>query len=146
LQQCNQDYDRLYARNPFQFWKQYACNIGIPPALDDAMKHAGTVWMGMDAVADYKAEPLDMGTTCESTKIPRLLVISCKQDFAYPTSNEEVWIRVIPQSYMEHPRFVTLEDCRHYPFYENEAVYGQTLRDFLAHVEGESRISKSWDP
>jgi pimeloyl-ACP methyl ester carboxylesterase len=144
LQQCNQDYDCLFARDPLQFWKKHACNIGIPPSLQDAMKNAGTVWTGMDVVADYRARPLSLGDQSnKDLETPQLLILSCTRDFAYPTSNEVAWREVIPMSYMNQTQFVNFDDCSHYPFYEDEASYGRTLRDFFSYVEGQTQMNES---
>ena len=98
------------------------------------MKHAGTVWMGMDAVMDYEAEPLVEGSEHQKKK-PQLLVISCTRDFAYSTSNKKAWQALLPDSYERRTQFINFENCRHYPFYEEEALYGKDLREFLSHVE-----------
>jgi pimeloyl-ACP methyl ester carboxylesterase len=131
LGQCNTDYDRLYAKNPFQFWQNHACRVGTPPPLQDAMKHAGTVWMGMDVVADYRAAPLPL---TNNHAVP-MLVISCQRDFAYDTSNERNWQALMPASTIDYGTFVTLDNCAHYPFYEDKIAYGKILTEFLSPLD-----------
>ena len=89
--------------------------------------------MGMDAVLDHKAEPLHCMDTIQ--KKPQVLVVSCSRDFAYSTSSEEAWKEVIPGSSLVETQLVNFKECRHYPFYEEEAAYGKTLREFLSQVE-----------
>jgi hypothetical protein len=76
-----QDYGQLHVQNPHQFWN--ACGVGIPPVLKDAMRQVGTVWE-MDFVANYKARQ----SSIKKNAI-LMLLISCSQESAYDTSNEE---------------------------------------------------------
>jgi pimeloyl-ACP methyl ester carboxylesterase len=137
LGQCNRDYDRLYAKNPLLFWKRHACRVGTPAPLQDAMNHAGSVWMGMDAVIDYQAAvPLHVTQrTKDSNNLVPFLVISCERDFAFETSNESSWKALLPSSNDQH-RFVTLNGCAHYPFYEDKTAYSTILQEFLLPLDG----------
>ncbi|KAG7349435.1 serine aminopeptidase, S33 [Nitzschia inconspicua] len=133
LGRCNRDYDRMYAKNPLLFWQQHVCRVGTPPPLQDAMKHMGTVWTGMDVVAGYREAPLPHKK--ENDEMIPLLVISCTRDFAFDTSNGNVWVSLLSQNSSGHREFVTLENAAHYPFYENKTAYGEILCEFLSHVE-----------
>lgn len=135
LGQCNRDYDRLYAKNPLLFWKRHACRVGTPVPLQDAMNHAGSVWMGMDAVIDYQATPLTVTQRTNDSNLVPFLVISCERDFAFETSNESSWKAVLPSS-NDQGRFVTLNDCAHYPFYEDKTAYSTILQEFLLPLDG----------
>jgi pimeloyl-ACP methyl ester carboxylesterase len=84
-------------------------------------------------VAEYKARPLQL-VDCKTDPIP-LLLISCRRDFAYNTSNEERWKPMLPPSVITCSKIVIFDDCAHYPFYEDESIYGETLSNFLAQIE-----------
>jgi pimeloyl-ACP methyl ester carboxylesterase len=120
------EYDRLYKNNPIAFWNEHACRVGTPPPLQDALRHLGSVWGGMDVVADYVAQPI-----ANKEAIPPTLVISGSYDFGYKASNEEAWKPLIPNVVS-----VNLENCAHYPFYEDGPTYGRVIEDFLKTVEG----------
>jgi pimeloyl-ACP methyl ester carboxylesterase len=140
LQKCNDEYDTLHAKDPQKFWQQYACRVGIPPALQSSINNVGQVWSGMDVVKDYKAVKLLLPSTTGDRKsritlLPSLLVISCRNDFAYSTSKKEIWGSLL-QSYPEKTKveYVALENC-HYPFYEDATRYGEVITEFLDKVE-----------
>jgi pimeloyl-ACP methyl ester carboxylesterase len=128
IKESNDEYDRLYKMNPLTFWNKHACRVGTPPALQDAMAHAGSVWVGMDVVLDYVAQP-----SINAEKLPPTLVISGSNDFAYKTSNEGAWRELLPDCAV-----VNFDHGAHYPFYESGAVYGRRVEEFLTKYEGDA--------
>lgn len=133
LGKANSEYDRLWKKNPIKFWKEHACSVGMPAALEDALKHVGTVWSGMDVVSDYDAKPLAplvTGNSVEQDPVPPTLIISGSKDFSLLTSSEDAWKEFIPNF-----SAVNLEDCAHYPFYEDGSAFAASIRDFLDNVE-----------
>ena len=95
-------YDRLALRNPLGFWAQRVCSVENP-ALDDALKHVGHVWAGMDVVLDYVASPPATAT------FPKTLVISCTNDFGVDSSLE--WKKSVLNVGVVDVEEVCLETC-----------------------------------
>jgi len=134
---AGQAYDRLTLQNPLTFWKQHVCQISNTPALDDAMKHVGSVWATMDVVQDYVALP---PSSPPSSSFPfQTLVINCPKDFAFESARG--WKDVLASSAQEDNKEhvveeVLLEQCAHYPHLEDGPAYGRILDTFLASTDG----------
>ena len=117
-------YDRLALQNPIDFWKNHVSSVSSP-ALDDALKHVGHVWSGIDVVMDYVATP---PVTSESV-FPNTLVVSGVNDFAFESSRG--WKEVIG-GHAALVEDVCLEHCAHYPHLEDGAELGHLLDAFLS--------------
>ena len=128
MRQNNAEYDRLWAKNPKEFWTKHACRVGTPPPLADAFQNLGKVWGGMGVVLDWEAVPI-----ANQDSVPPTLVISGSFDFSYKGSNAEAWKPFLPNLVA-----VNLEKCAHYPFYEDGPEYGRIIDDFLDSVEKDS--------
>ena len=128
----NDEYERLYKMNPLTFWNKHACRVGTPAPLQDAMAHAGSVWMGMDVVLDYVAQP-----SVNIEVLPPTLVVSGSNDFAYKTSNKDAWRELLP-----YCTVVNFDHGAHYPFYESGPEYGRIVEEFLSAFEGNASGSE----
>jgi pimeloyl-ACP methyl ester carboxylesterase len=111
-----QEYDRLQKSDPKEFWKTYACRVGMPEALKDAMQHGGTVWSGMEVVVEYKAVPLGFS--------PPAMLIQTQYDFGAAVSQN--WRDLFPIE-----TEVMLENCAHYPHLEDGATFGKAVSEFM---------------
>jgi len=132
MRRAGDEYDRLERADPAAFWRDHACRVGIPPALEDAFQHAGSVWVGMDAVADYAASPIPDDGVAEGDSFPRTLVISGSRDFGYQASNEGAWREVLSSpSHPSRMQAINIQDGAHYPFYEDGKGYASILEGFL---------------
>jgi pimeloyl-ACP methyl ester carboxylesterase len=80
----------------------------------------------MGVVADYVAQPI-----ANKEAITPTLVISGSYDFGYKASNEDAWKPLIPNVVS-----VNLENCAHYPLYEDGPTFGRVIEDFLEKAEG----------
>ena len=127
------EYSRLQNQNPLTFWTRHACRVGVPPALQDAMAHLGTVWMGMDVVLDYAVKPLSDPATTRERFLPATLIVSGSNDFGYKISNQDAWKEFIPGC-----ESMNFENGGHYPFYEDGFEFGHVVESFLSRVD--SRI------
>jgi len=132
---ADEEYGRLEAKNPLAFWHDHACRVGIPPALGDAFRHTGKVWIGMDVVIDYAAERKPPTTAAAAEEgFPPTLVVSGSCDFGYEVSNEDAWRAVLPDGKLREA--FNFDSGRHYPFYEDPVAYGRVVEGFLSEIEG----------
>lgn len=128
MKTAEESYDRLSLINPLGFWTQNVCKVKSA-ALDDAMKHVGHVWTGMDVVLDYLATPMSTMSNINDKDAakPKTLVITCKDDFGYDAS--QGWKELIGDN--AKVQEVYLENCAHYPHLEDGAAFAALLDDFM---------------
>ena len=89
----------------------------MPLALEDAIRHAGTVWMGMNVVIDYKAKPLDFAP-------PPTLLLQGEYDFGAAASRN--WRDIMPIE-----QEVEIKQSAHYLHLENGEEFGKLVGNFL---------------
>ena len=125
MKYCSDEYSRLSLKNPADFWNKHVCRCSeTPPALDDALRHTGSVWGGMGVVIHWTAKPYDPKI------IPPTLLLSGEYDFGAKAS--EGWKDLLPSA-----QSVVMENCAHYPHLEDGATFGRIVKDFLiANDEG----------
>lgn len=127
----NDEYDRLQAEKRKAFWTQHVCKKGIPSPLDNAFKHLGTTWHGMDCVIDFVALPMPNKEGSTVISHPPVLLLWGKDDFGYQSNNDKVW-RPLLQTEVEAYEF---GNCAHYPFYEEPEVFGRIVEEFMQRIE-----------
>ena len=94
-----------------------------PKALEDAYAHAGTVWRGSSAIADYVAEP-----PSESAEpLPPAMIMRGEHDFVTEECcrnwKEKIWNQ-------KRIREKVLDGCSHHGLLENGFVYGDMVDSF----------------
>ena len=139
MKAANDEYDRYYKQNPFKFWNEHACSVGIPPPLQDSMNNAGSVWAGMDVVLNDIALPRPRRGHQQKQQHDRsavfpqhVLILTGSSDFGLKASTEQAW-----NDYLFHcdVQGVHFDDCAHYPFYEKPNEFGSAMDKFLDKIE-----------
>ena len=134
MKKAGEAYNKMALKNPLGFWKQHVCQVQSP-VLDDALRHVGHVWAGMDVVLDYVAIP---PSTSSSLFPPRTLVITCAKDFGFESS--QGWKDAMTagdDSSLEEGMIeeICLDHCAHYPHLEDGPTLGRILDDFMTKHE-----------
>lgn len=98
-----------------------------PQALVDAYAHAGKVWRGTTAIADYKAQP----PSAEAARMPSTMVMRGEHDFVTEACVLG-WKDVFNHKFV---RFKTLEGCSHHGLLENGELYGEMVDSYFSEYD-----------
>mmetsp|Transcript_3490 Transcript_3490/g.5353 ORF Transcript_3490/g.5353 Transcript_3490/m.5353 type:complete len:362 (+) Transcript_3490:121-1206(+) len=142
MKKANDEYDRLQEETGDSFWKDHVCRTssssssvpspldnGMPPPLQDAMKHVSRYWGGMDVVIHYAAKPM-----IDSS--PPVICIVGEHDFGIAASAG--WPRLIGEK--NHLESVVLKNCAHYPFLEDMDSFGTVIQTFCSKHDGDREL------
>lgn len=99
-----------------------------PQALVDAYAHAGTVWRGTTAIADYVAQP----PKDTASRLPSTMVMRGEHDFVTEKCVQDWKTRVFNHNFV---RTKVLEGCSHHGLLENGALYGDTVDSYFAEYD-----------
>jgi len=124
-----------------RFQQTHICRIDgdLPQPLQDAYAHAGTVWRGSGAIADYVAQPpLAMKKKTETTtilpKLPPLLVMRGEHDFVTAACTR-AWKQDLWKQQERSAREVELAGTSHHGLLENGPLFGSVVESFLAEYD-----------
>jgi proline iminopeptidase len=99
----------------------------MPPSLADAYAHAGTVWRGTTAIADYEAT-----APSETTRrMQSCMVLRGEHDFVTEPCLEG-WKKCFNHKSV---RYKTLEACSHHGLLENGLLYGDLVDSFCGEFD-----------
>ena len=112
-----------------EFRKAHQCQTPeSPPALVDAYAHAGTVWRGTTAIANYVAQP----PSETARRLPSTLVMRGEHDFVTNLCTQDWKARVFNHKFV---REKMLEGCSHHGLLENGAMYGEIVDSFFSEYD-----------
>ena len=107
-----------------RFQKKHICRTEEKPkALEDAYAHAGTVWRGSNAIADYVAEP----PSDDADPLPPAMIMRGEHDFVTDDCCRDWKERLWNQKRI---RERVLDGCSHHGLLENGFVYGDMVDSF----------------
>jgi proline iminopeptidase len=111
-----------------RFRLEHQCRTpGMPPLLADAYAHAGTVWRGTTAIADYEATaPSETASRMQSC-----MVLRGEHDFVTEACVEG-WKECFNHNFV---RYKTLEGCSHHGLLENGPLYGDAVDSFFGEYD-----------
>lgn len=110
------------------FRRTYQCRLPeMPGALADAYANPGTVWFGLDAIADYVAEP----PPSNASRMPSSLILRGEYDFVSEASVAK-WKDVFNTPFL---RYKTLEGCSHHGLFESSSVYGDVIDSYFSEYD-----------
>mmetsp|Transcript_24100 Transcript_24100/g.33677 ORF Transcript_24100/g.33677 Transcript_24100/m.33677 type:complete len:360 (-) Transcript_24100:54-1133(-) len=140
MKKANDEYDRLHEETGDSFWNDHVCRTsssstsasspfdnGMPPPLQDAMKHVSRYWGGMDVVIHYTAKPM-------AGSSPPVICIVGEHDFGIAASAG--WPRLIGEK--NSLESVVLKNCAHYPFLEDMNSFGTVIQTFCSKHDGQA--------
>lgn len=111
-----------------RFRMAHQCRTSESPApLKDAYAHAGTVWRGTTAIADYEAKP--PGPTAR--RMPSCLVLRGEHDFVSEKCVQD-WKECFNHKFV---RYALLEGCSHHGLLENGPMYGDLVDSFFGEYD-----------
>uniref|UniRef100_A0A7S1ZT97 AB hydrolase-1 domain-containing protein n=1 Tax=Ditylum brightwellii TaxID=49249 RepID=A0A7S1ZT97_9STRA len=139
----NTEWERLLkeecGNNDDLFFQRYQCRTETMPAsLLDAFQHAGTIWIGTDAVADYIASPPSVIVSNEGEKeVPKqrrnrspVLLIKGEFDFVTDVCTRG-WKDIFSSYGSGSIKELTMKGCAHYCHFEYEKeLYGSIVGSF----------------
>lgn len=99
-----------------------------PKALKDAYAHAGTVWRGSNAIADYVAEP----PSETADPLPPAMIMRGEYDFVTEECCQD-WKETLWNQ--KRIREKVLEGCSHHGLLENGFVYGDIVDSFCTEYD-----------
>jgi proline iminopeptidase len=115
-----------------RFRLQHQCRTPeMPRALADAYAHAGTVWRGTRAIADYQAAPSPPSETVKARRMPSCMVLRGEHDFVTEPCVEG-WKKCFNHKFV---RYKTLEGCSHHGLLENGPLYGDVVDSFFGEYD-----------
>lgn len=107
-----------------RFQKTHICRTEEPPkALEDAYAHAGTVWRGTNAIADYVAKP----PSENADPLPPAMVMRGEHDFVTEECCRDWKGKIWNQKRI---REKVVDGCSHHGLLENGFVYGDMVDSF----------------
>lgn len=110
------------------FRKEHQCRTEkMPQSLIDAYAHAGSVWRGSKAIADYVAKP----PSEQASRMPSCLIIRGEYDFVTEPCVEG-WKDCFNHNFV---RFKVMDGCSHHCLLENGLTYGETLDSYFAEYD-----------
>ena len=112
-----------------EFRKAHQCQTEeSPQALVDAYAHAGTVWRGTTAIANYVAQP----PSETARRLPSTLVLRGEHDFVTDVCTQDWKARVFNHNFVPEKM---LEGCSHHGLLENGAMYGDIVDSFFSEYD-----------
>jgi proline iminopeptidase len=114
------------------FHAQHVCRTKeIPKPLQSAREHAGSLWRGTTAIADYVAT-----SPREQQLLPPALILRGEYDFV----TEQCvmgWKSIWPTGKL---KYFVLEECAHHGLLERETLYGQLIGSFCCEHDNDATI------
>ena len=109
------------------FRKNHQCRLTeMPAVLQEAYDNAGTVWSGIDAIAEYVARPPPEG----AARMPSTLIMRGAHDFVSEASVNG-WKDAFNTPCL---RFKTLEGCSHHGLFEKGSLYGGIVDSYFGNT------------
>jgi len=99
----------------------------MPTILREAYENAGTVWSGIDAIAEYVAHPPPEGTA----RMPSAMILRGEYDFVAEESVNG-WKDAFNTPFL---RYKTLEGCSHHGLFEKGTVYGEIIDSYFGEYD-----------
>jgi proline iminopeptidase len=112
-----------------QFRQMHQCRTpDIPSPLQEAYANSGTVWRGIDVIADWEAT-----SNPSHHRLPKISCLILRGEYDFVT--EEC---VTSWQQLMNPikvRMKELKDCSHHGLLECESMYGEILDDFFTEFD-----------
>jgi pimeloyl-ACP methyl ester carboxylesterase len=109
-----------------RFRREHQCRtVEVPKPLSDAYAHAGSVWRGTTAIANYVASPPREG----SARMPSCMVLRGEHDFV---TDMEEWKRCFNHKFV---RSKVLDGCSHHGLLEDGSRYGDIVDSYFAEYD-----------